>query len=124
MQAPAKGFDGTCVALSRGGTATGSYTAVDAGVIPVVTESVQQVVDESHEQDLIWVNDEQLFLLSDRITNAIQRVATRREYPKRNPKAIDRTKFDSVPSAHGLHGHNKAATQAQKEDVLEVALRR
>lgn len=122
MQAPAKGFNGTSVALSQGGTATGSFTTVNTAVIPEATESIQQAVDESHERDLIWGNEEQAFFLLDRVTNAKHRVATRREYPKQMPRAINRTIFDSVPATHCLHGHKKA-TQAQKEDVLEVALK-
>lgn len=63
----------------------------------------------------------QAFFLLDHVTNAEQRLATRRQHPKLCTKATDRKAFFGVHAAHGLHGHSKA-TQAQREDALEVAL--
>lgn len=71
---------------------------------------------------MIWDNEEQAFFLSNGVTSAKQRVATRREYPKHEPKTIGRMILNSVPAAHDLQGHNQG-THAQKEDVLEAALK-
>lgn len=118
---PAERLDRINVTLCKGEVTSDSDQASDAAIIAASIETVPEAVDEGDEWDLIWDNEEQAFFLSNGVTNAKQRVATRREYPKHEPKTIGRMILNSVPTAHDLQGHNQG-THAQKEDVLEAAL--
>ena len=90
----------------------------------------QAAVDQDPgEWELVWEDATQVFLFHNRSTNAKQLINARAAYPKSQHKVQEapatRATLEDNHAAHHVPGHTSQnlPTQAQKEDVLEAALK-
>lgn len=125
---PEKASNSTGVMPSKDSTITAATSLSHAADTPQPSGPPQAAFGENPDLELLWEEGTQVFILRDRVTHVTRPIETRSTYRPRKP--VSQAKGPSSPDTaleeacaeHGTPTRNVPA-QAQKEDVLEVALK-
>ncbi|KAK7731089.1 Serine/threonine-protein kinase [Cytospora paraplurivora] len=125
---PEKASNSTRVMPSKDSNITAPTSLSDAADTPQPSEAPQAAFGEKPDLELLWKEGTQAFIIRDRVTHVTRPIEARSTY--RTPKPVSEANRPSSPdtaleencAAHKTPTRN-VPTQAQKEDVLEAALK-